>query len=376
VKSSGVFTYLDHNATTPMREIALAAMLDAAARCGNPSSVHREGRAARHRLETARSVVARSIGLGEPGTLVFTSGGTEANQLALGGTGRTRVVRAAIEHDSVREATAGAIEIPVEPSGTVDLAALAALLVGDDVPTLVSVMAANNETGVIQPIAEIVRLAHGVGALVHCDAIQAIGKIDFDMTELGIDLVSLSAHKLGGPPGIGALAVAPGVALTARQRGGGQERGLRAGTENLSGIAGFAAAIEAAIAELDVYGELAALRDAMERELRSIEPDAVFFGADRARLPNTSCVALTGTSSEVQVMALDLAGIAVSAGAACSSGKVRASHVLGAMGVAPDLARSAIRISLGRGTDAADIDHLVAAWGSLARRQRGKRGMT
>jgi cysteine desulfurase len=374
VDSTGAFTYLDHNATTPVREIAVAAMLDAVTRCGNPSSVHREGRAARHRLEMARAAVARSIGLGAAGEIVFTSGGTESNQLAIRGAGRVRVLRSAIEHDSVRAALADAVEIPVEPGGAVDLSAFAELLATDRAPTLVSVMAANNETGVIQPLAEIVRLGHAAGALVHCDAIQAIGKIGFDMTALGLDLVSLSAHKLGGPPGIGALALASGIAVTPCQRGGGQERGLRAGTENLPGIAGFAAAIEAATAELATYRELAILRDTMEERLRMIEPDLVLFGADRARLPNTSCVALPGMSSEVQIMALDLAGVAVSAGAACSSGKVRSSHVLGAMGVAPALARSAIRISLGRGTDIVDIERLVTAWGALAHRQRDKRG--
>jgi len=340
--------------------------------CGNPSSVHRAGRLARQHLEAARGAVAQAIGLAEGGTLVFTSGGTEANQLALFGTGRARVLRSAIEHDSVREATPDAVEIPVEPGGTVDLKALESLLEGG--PALVSVMAANNETGVIQPIAEIVRLAHEAGALVHCDAIQAAGKIPFDMAALGVDLVSVSAHKLGGPTGIGALAVAPGLQLQPRQRGGGQERGMRAGTENLPGIVGFATAITAAIAELPRYAELAELRDAMERRLRAIEPEAVLFGAERPRLPNTTSIALPGLASELQVMALDLAGIGVSAGSACSSGKVRPSHVLGAMGAGPALARSAIRISLGRDTTSEDIDRLVAAWALLAQRRQAKKG--
>jgi cysteine desulfurase len=368
-----VFTYLDHNATTPMRPAAIAVMAETLAECGNPSSVHRAGRAARQRLEAARATVAQAIGLPEGGTLVFTSGGTEANQLALAGTGR-RILRSAIEHDSVRAAEPDAIEIPVLPGGTVDLAALAAQLARATGPALVSVMAANNETGVIQPIAEIVRLAHAAGALVHCDAIQAIGKTSFDMAALGVDLVSVSAHKLGGSPGVGALALAPGLHLAARQRGGGQERGLRAGTENLPGIVGFAVAIEAAVAELAAFQALALLRDAMERQLLAIEPAAVAVGAAQARLPNTSCIALPGVSSELQVMALDLAGVGVSAGAACSSGKVRPSHVLEAMGAGPDLARSAIRISLGRDSIAADTERLVAAWGALARRHRDRRG--
>jgi cysteine desulfurase len=373
VNSSYDFTYLDHNATTPVRAAAAAAMAGVLAECGNPSSVHRAGRAARQHLEAARAAVARAIGLAASGTLVFTGGGTEANHLALSGTGCARVLRSAIEHDSVREGRPEAIEIPVEPGGTLDLAALAELLAADRAPALVSVMVANNETGVIQPIEAIVALAHGAGALVHCDAVQAIGKIGFDMAALGADLVSVSAHKLGGPPGVGALAIAPHVVLSARQRGGGQERGLRAGTENLPGIAGFGVAIEAALAELAAYQDRGTLRDAMETRLRAVEPSAVVFGADRPRLPNTSCVALPGVSAELQVMALDLAGVGVSAGAACSSGKVRPSHVLGAMGVGPDLARQAIRISLGRATGEADIDRLVAAWAALARRHRAKR---
>ena len=376
VTSPPGFTYLDHNATTPVRAAAVLAMTETLAECGNPSSVHRAGRAARLRLETARDAVGRAIGLAPGGVVVFTSGGTEANQLALAGAGCSRVLHSAIEHDSVRAVRADAILIPVEPQGTVDLAALAELLAGSDGPTLVSIMAANNETGVLQPIAEIVRLAHAAGALVHCDAIQAIGKTGFDMAGLGLDLVSVSAHKLGGPAGIGALAIAPGVALEGRVKGGGQERGLRAGTENLPGIAGFAAAIEAARAELGPFQELGPLRDQMEDRLRRIEPACVVFGTERARLPNTSCVALPGVSSELQVMALDLAGIGVSAGAACSSGKVRPSHVLDAMAVGPDLARSAIRISFGRDSHEADLEPLFEAWGALARRRFRHRGAT
>jgi cysteine desulfurase len=369
------FVYLDHNATTPLSPEAAAAMQEALARTGNPSSVHRAGRAQRQLLERARAVVARGIGLAESGMLIFTSGGTEANALALAGATRARLLRSAIEHDSVRQARADAVEIPVRPDGTVDLEALARLLAAADTPALVSVMAANNETGVIQPVAEIVGIAHAARALVHCDAVQAIGKIGFDMGALGLDLVSLSAHKLGGPPGVGALAVAPGLDLAPLQRGGGQERGLRAGTENVPGIAGFAAALEAALAQLPHFQGLAGLRDELERRLLAIEPGAVRFGAAAARLPNTSCIALPGIGSEVQVMALDLAGIGVSAGAACSSGKVRPSHVLGAMGVGSELARQAIRISLGRATAESDIDALVAAWGALAARHSTRRGI-
>jgi len=363
------FVYLDHNATTPVRDVAASAMMAALASCGNPSSVHRAGRAARGRLMEARERVAAAIGLPKGGMLVFTSGGTEANHLALRA-GQRAVWHSAIEHDSVRAAVTDAAILPVGPDGILRLDS-SALGSAAACRSLVSVMAANNETGIIQPIARVVAAAHGSGALVHCDAVQAIGKIPFDMAALGLDLVSVSAHKFGGPAGIGALAVAPGIDPAPLLTGGGQERGWRAGTENLPGIMGFAAAIEAAVAELDRYAELARLRDDLERRLGEAAPDAVFFRG--ARLPNTSCVALPGVPAETQVMALDLAGIGVSAGAACSSGKVRPSHVLAAMGLPLDVARSAIRISLGRDTEAEDIDRCVAAWSDLAHRTEGAR---
>ncbi len=352
-----------------MRDAARAAIGEALAACGNPSSVHRAGRAARALLAASRAAVAEAVGLPPGGELTFTSGGTEANLLALRGAGR-RVLRSAIEHDSVRAAVADATIVPVGPDGRVDLQALETLLAATGAPALVSVMAANNETGVLQPIRDVARLAHAAGALVHCDAVQAVGKVPFDMAALGLDLVSLSAHKLGGPQGVAALAVAPGVALAAQQPGGGQERGLRAGTENLPGIAGFAAAITAAVAELATYARLAALRDEMEARLLEAVPQALVAGQGAARLPNTSCVALPGLPAETQVIALDLAGVGVSAGSACSSGKVRPSHVLEAMGYPAAIARSSIRISLGRNTIAAEIDRLVAAWIPLAARAK------
>jgi cysteine desulfurase len=359
------FVYLDHNATTRVRDVAAAAMMATLGSCGNPSSVHRAGRAARAALAEARERIAAAIGLPKGGMLVFTSGGTEANHLALKA-GQRPVWRSAIEHDSVRAAVPDAAVLPVGPDGIVRLESLAGAA-----GALVSVMAANNETGIIQPIAAVVAAAQRHGALVHSDAVQAIGKIPFDMADLGLDLVSVSAHKFGGPAGIGALAVAPGIDPAPLLTGGGQERGWRAGTENLPGIMGFAAAIEAAVAELDRYAQLARLRDDLERRLSEAAPDAIFFRGPR--LPNTSCVALPGVLAETQVMALDLAGIGVSAGAACSSGKVRPSHVLAAMGMPQSVARSSIRISLGRDTNAADIDRCVAAWSDLAQRTEGTR---
>lgn len=361
------FAYLDHNATTRVRPVARDAVAAALAECGNPSSVHRAGRAARRLLAESRAAVARSIGLPAGGEIVFTSGGTEANALALSGLAR-RVLRSSIEHDSVRAAVPDAIVIPVRHDGAADIDALERLLAATPAPALVSVMAANNETGVKQPVAEIVRIAHAAGALVHCDAVQAIGKIPFDMAALGLDLATVSAHKLGGPQGVAALAVAPGVVLLPRLTGGGQEKGLRAGTENLPGIAGFAAAIVEAVAELDDFAALAILRDRMEAALLAAEARAVVAGHAAPRLANTSCIALPGLPAETQVMALDLAGIGVSAGSACSSGKVRPSHVLEAMGYPPEIARAAIRISLGRDTTAAEIDQFITAWTALAAR--------
>jgi cysteine desulfurase len=366
------FVYLDHNATTIVRPEARAAIADALLACGNPSSVHRAGRAARQSLSAARAAVGAAINLPPEGRIVFTSGGTEANHLALKGM-RRPVLRSAIEHDSVRAAVPDAAIIPVDAQGRIDLAVVERLLSACAEPPLVSVMAANNETGVLQPIAELVRVAHAAGALVHCDAIQAIGKIPFDMAALGVDLVSISAHKFGGPMGVGALAIGPGLDITALQTGGGQEQNLRAGTENLPAIAGFAAAIGLAVAELDSFARLSILRDRMEAEMASVEPEAIFVGQDARRLPNTSTVALPGMESEIQIMSLDLAGIGVSAGAACSSGKVRPSHVLAAMGLPESVARTAIRISLGRDSDDAAIDRLLTAWTVLARRAQTKR---
>jgi cysteine desulfurase len=359
------FVYLDHNATTPVRPEAAEAMAAALRHCGNASSVHRAGREARRMLAEARERISAAIGLPAGGTLVFTSGGTEANHLALRGRG-WRVLRSAIEHDSIRAAVPEAEVMPVGAAGEVDADAIAA----GEGERLVSVMTANNETGILQPVDAVVRRAHAVGARVHSDAVQAIGKIRFDMAALGLDLVSVSAHKLAGPPGIGALAVAPGIELTALQTGGGQERGLRAGTENLPGIAGFAAAIVAAVAELDAYAGLAKLRDEMEARMLAAVPDAIVFGGER--LPNTSCVALPGVPAETQVMTLDLVGLGVSAGAACSSGKLRPSHVLQAMGQPESVARSAIRISLGRDTTQEEVLRLVEAWTALARRAKGR----
>ncbi|HEV2548109.1 MAG TPA: cysteine desulfurase family protein [Stellaceae bacterium] len=361
--------YLDWNATAPLRPEAIAAMIDALQRCGNPSSVHRFGREARRALEAARMQVAALVGA-PAASVVFTSGGTEANQLALRGVGDRAVVISAIEHDSVRQAVPHARVISVTGSGLLDLATLARLLDETAEPALVSIMLANNETGVIQPIAEAARLAHARGALLHCDAVQAAGKLPLDMAVLGVDLLTLSAHKLGGPPGIGALVVGADVPLAAHQTGGRQECGRRAGTENLPGIVGFGAAAEIAAAQLGDWDRVGRLRDRIAQRLAATAPEAVVCGAAAPRLPNTLAIAMPGVPAATQVMALDLAGVMVSAGAACSSGKVTRSHVLDAMGVPPAEAECAIRVSLGWSTSEADIDQLVDAWGALYARTR------
>ena len=357
-------TYLDWNATAPLRPEAAAAVASALALGGNPSSVHGRGRVARQLVEESRAAVAALAGA-PADAVVFTSGGTEANHLALLGAGRERVLISAVEHSSVLQAAPEAERIPVDRDGLVDPAALAAML--DDRPALVSVMLANNETGVIQPVAEIARSAHAHGALFHCDAVQAAGKMPLSLAVIGADFLTLSAHKIGGPAGIGALVMAPGAEVTPLQRGGGQERNCRAGTENLAGIAGFAAA--AAACDPAEYGRVRALRDRLEAAL---PPEAIVIAAGAPRLPNTSAIAMPGVPAETQVIALDLDGVMVSAGAACSSGKVGPSHVLAAMGVAPDIADATIRVSLGWSTTDADIAHFLDSWTALYRRTRGR----
>ncbi len=356
--------YLDYNATAPLRPEARAAIDAALGIDGNPSSVHGFGRRARRAVEDARERVAALVGA-TPAQVVFTSGGTEANNLALTGSGRARVIVSSVEHDSVLRAAPEAARAPVDGDGVADLDALSARLAGDGPPALLSLMLANNETGIIQPVRQAAELAHSHGALLHCDAVQAAGKIPVDAAALGADLLTLSAHKLGGPTGVGALIVADGIELAPLLAGGGQERRRRAGTENLPGIAGFGAAAEAAVAGLDAYDGIAALRDGLEARAVAAVPGARVFGAGVSRLANTSCLAMPGTAAETQVMALDLAGIAVSAGSACSSGKVEASHVLLAMGAGEEAAGTAIRVSLGPATTSADVDRFVAVWSAL-----------
>jgi cysteine desulfurase len=367
---SGSRTYLDWNASAPLLPEARQAMLAALDVAGNPSSVHAEGRSARRIIEEAREAVAELVGA-RSAEVVFTSGATEANNLALAQV-QGGLAIAATEHPSVlepaRSAPARLTEIACHSDGRIDAAAVGQLADGEREPvTLASIGLANGETGVLQPIAEL-RAALPTRVHLHCDAAQACGRIAVSMKALGADYLSISAHKFGGPKGAGALVVADDAPLAPLLRGGGQERYRRAGTENVLAIAGFGAAARAAIGRLAAWEATRPLRDRLEREVLQVWPAARIAGGEAARLPNTSCLILPGRSSEVVVAALDLEGVAVSAGAACSSGKVSPSHVLAAMGVAPELARSAIRISIGPETTEADITRLLAALATIAPR--------
>ncbi|RJF87507.1 cysteine desulfurase [Oleomonas cavernae] len=372
---SSVAAYLDYNAGAPTRPVVVEAVTAALSIGGNPSSVHRSGRLARRAIEEARDAVA-ALAAVDAADVIFTSGGTEASNMALLGAVRgglvQRLVISAVEHDAVRAAALAAgvpVEIlPVDGDGVIDLVALGRLLAAGPGRALVSVMLVNNETGVIQPVAEAAAIAHGHGALVHSDAVQAAGKLALDVQALGVDLLSLSAHKIGGPAGVGALVKRAGLELAPLLFGGGQEYGRRAGTENLAGIAGFGAAARVAVEELPQVARIAALRDLLEREVTARVAAARIFGAGAARVANTSCIGLAGVPAETQVMALDLAGVLVGAGAACSSGKVRPSPVITAMGEAEAVARSAIRVSLGWASTMADVERFLGAYIEFAGR--------
>lgn len=365
--------YLDHNATTPLKPAARAAMLDALDFPGNASAIHKAGRTARKILEDARGTVITTLGLGPRDVVVFTSGATEANNLALRGAGVERLIVSAIEHPSVLQTARSsglAVDIlPVLPSGVIDLAALEAMLTGNTRQTLISVMLVNNETGVIQPVEAIVALARTYGALVHTDAVQAIGRMAVQVQKMGVDFVSLSAHKIGGPQGVGALIIANCVAVAPQLAGGNQEKNLRAGTENLAGIAGLAAAL--ASLEFAQMDQLTTWRDRIEKELCAVAPVHI-FGADAPRVGNTSMFALPGASSETQLIALDLAGICVSNGSACSSGTVKPSHVLQAMGADDATAQSSLRVSLGWNTTEDDVARFIAAWTKMYERVKDR----
>jgi cysteine desulfurase len=364
-------TYFDWNATAPLRQEARAAMVSTLELTGNASSVHAEGRAARRLVEQARTQVAALAGA-EAKKVTFTSGATEANMLALtpaieiGGRKslRGRLFLSAIEHPSVRSGgrfpAEQVEELPVTGEGVVDLHALRSAIAGATRP-LVSVMLANNETGVIQPIRQIADIVHSANGVLHVDAVQGPGRIDCRIGELGADLMSLSAHKLGGPQGAGALVSRGDVHIAEPLiKGGGQERSQRAGTENVAAIAGFGAAAAISAKQADA-ARMTALRDRVEAGIKAALPDAVIYGESAPRLPNTTLFTVPGMKAETAIIAFDLNGIAVSSGSACSSGKVQASHVLAAMGVEPILAQGAVRVSLGWSTTEREIENLLNA---------------
>ncbi len=363
-------TYLDYNATAPLRPEAKAAMIEALDVVGNPSSVHAEGRRARAVIEAARESVARLAGA-KPSEIVFTSGASEANAWALSQPWAS-ILTSGVEHDSIlapaRASAAEVVMLPVCSDGTIKIEDVAKLLASRTFagPAVVAVQLANNETGVIQPVVAIAELARVHGVKMHIDAVQAAGRLPIDFAALDVDTLAISAHKFGGPKGIGALAIRDHVDLVPLLRGGGQERRRRAGTENVAAIAGFGAAAAAALRDLATIDAVASLRDELEADIKRICPSAVIVGESAPRLANTTTVALPGKLAETLVIRLDLAGIAVSAGSACSSGKVGASHVLEAMGLGPDIAASAIRVSLGPKTTKHDVAAFLAAWKTIA----------
>jgi cysteine desulfurase len=370
-------TYLDWNATAPLRAEARSAMFAALDLVGNPSSVHAEGRAARRLVEDAREKVAALVGA-QPREVYFTSGATEANNWVHRRTWRT-VFYSRLEHPSVVapvEAGDGErIAIAARRSGEIDLEALerelavrASALADAPGQALLTLQTANNETGVVQPLADAVRLAKAHRVLVASDAVQAPGRIPVEFAGSGLAYLTLSAHKLGGPKGIGAVIARADAPLPPLLTGGGQERRHRAGTENVAAIAGFGAAAAEAMRDLAEAGRVAQLRDRLEQHVLAVARGAIVIGRGAPRLPNTSCLAVEGRSAETVVTALDLAGIAVSAGSACSSGKVAASPVLAAMGLEPGVARSAIRVSIGTSTTEDDIAAFAAAFEAITGR--------
>ncbi len=363
--------YFDHNATTRMKPEVARAMLAAMDQPRNPSSVHAFGREARRLVEEARTRILDSISA-HGYQLIFTSSGTEANNLALRGMKQVKLLFSAIEHVSVLKSQEPDAVIPVTENGVIDLNALVNLVNRFEGKVLVSVMLANNETGVIQPLAEVVRIVHAAGGLVHTDAVQAYGKMPVDMKALDVDLMTISAHKIGGPQGVGALIAKKNIALKGEIRGGGQELGLRAGTENVAAIVGFGLVAMQVDHHMQKLRVNQMIRDRMEATLKAIDPRVQILGSAAERLPNTSCIVMPGVKSDTQLMHFDLAGIAVSSGSACSSGKVETSHVLKAMGLAADVAENAIRVSLGTENMQSEIDRFCASWRELFQRAGAK----
>ncbi|MCB1528997.1 MAG: cysteine desulfurase [Hyphomicrobiaceae bacterium] len=376
-------TYLDYNATAPLRPGAREAMLRALDSFGNPSSVHAEGRRARSVIECARAEIAGLVGA-QARDVAFTSGATESANWVLSAPWR-KILVSAVEHPAVTapatRAGAQTMTIPVDANGLIDVELFANLLrndIGDDPEqgdVLVAVQFANNETGVVQPIAEIAGFVHEHGAQLLVDAVQAAGRIEIDMATLGVDYLMISSHKIGGPQGVGALVFGTAESNNLKPLivGGGQERNKRAGTENVPALAGFGAAAVAAKDDLLRVGESALLRDELEARLKAATPGLTIFAKNAPRLCNTTLVALPGASAETTVIGLDLNGVAASAGSACSSGKTARSPVLAAMDVSADMAKCAVRFSLGWATNEKDIAACEGAWQRVMKTRGGER---
>lgn len=357
--------YLDYNATAPMRPATRALVAEVLGETGNAASVHAHGRAARKHVEDARAHVA-ALAHVRAQQVIFNSGATEANNTIMHGMDGRRVLVSSIEHLSVLEAApAGVEKIPATADGVIDMDAFKKMLSDGPAPALVSVMLVNSETGAVQPIKDIAKLAKDAGALMHTDAVQAMGRMDVDLKDLGVDMMSVSSHKIGGPQGVGAIIFRETQLLPKFMKGGSQEMHQRAGTQNTAGIAGFGHAAQATLNEMPDYGRITALRDDLEKRLRAAANDIIIHAGKAPRVGNTTNIGVPGLSAETQLMALDLEGISVSAGSACSAGSYKPSYVLAAMGADEHAARSALRISLGWGTTSADIDRFIAAWTTM-----------
>ncbi len=353
--------YLDYSASAPLKPAAKAAMANALEGIGNASSIHSFGRSQRATLDASRQIIASEINV-KPEQVVFTGGATESNNMALAAFPGRKLIVSAIEHPSILQAATDSVKVSVEDSGTINLNHLEDALKAVSAPALVSTMLVNNETGVIQPLDQVVALAKKYDALVHCDVVQALGRLPVDFKALGADLVSLSAHKIGGPQGVGALVMREKLVPEPLIWGGGQEQRRRAGTENVAAIAGFAAATKTIADDLGKMSEWAKWRDDFESRIMKDAPETVVFGKAAPRTGNISCLAMKGVKNETQLMAFDLAGYAVSSGSACSSGKVQPSHVLQAMNVNGDIATSAIRMSFGWASLSQELTGFAEHW--------------
>lgn len=368
--------YLDHNATTPIRPEVLDLVTNIMGNVGNASSVHHFGREARKHVETAREQVAKLCNVNSD-CVTFTSGATESINTILSGYRDKPVLISAIEHPAVLAAAPHAHHIPVTTDGVIDMDAYG-LMLEEHKPALVSVMLVNSETGVIQPVADMAKMAHEAGALFHTDAVQGAGRMDISLNKLGVDYISLSAHKFAGPQGVGAIICREGCDLPRFMLGGGQEKNCRAGTHNTAGIAGMGLAADLALKNMDHYNELEKLRDQMEKRIyemvdqatrpRACAHGVIIYGENAPRVSNTSNIGLPNMPAQTQLMALDLDGIAVSSGSACSSGAFKPSHVLSAMGANDEEAKSALRISLGWNTTSADVEAFLKSYKKIIER--------